>query len=133
MRFKPTTDTAPPASAARFAVQSEVLRLSAQPSGPVLLVQFLLDCGVAALFSSVVPVTCRLASFVAPNAPPMLPLNVALPFTFSASAAAFASTVLANDTTAVVPAAASDSVVRAPPFSVTALLYVCVPAFTTAS
>ena len=28
-----------------------MLRLSAQPSGPVLLVQFLLDCGVAALFA----------------------------------------------------------------------------------
>lgn len=35
----------------RFAVHCEVLRLSAQPSGPVLLVQFLLDCGVAALFA----------------------------------------------------------------------------------
>lgn len=33
-----------------FAVRCEVLRLSAQPSGGVLLVQFLLDCGVAALF-----------------------------------------------------------------------------------
>lgn len=51
MSFKPATDTAPPSSSARFAVQSEVLRLSAQPSGPVLLVQFLLDCGVAALFA----------------------------------------------------------------------------------
>ncbi|MEJ8825634.1 hybrid sensor histidine kinase/response regulator [Variovorax humicola] len=40
---------APPAS--RFAVQCEVLRLSAQPSGPALIVQFLLDCGVAALFA----------------------------------------------------------------------------------
>lgn len=34
-----------------FAIRCEVLRLSAQPSGPVLLVQFLLDCGVAALFA----------------------------------------------------------------------------------
>lgn len=34
----------------RFAVRCEVLRLSAQPSGGVLFVQFLLDCGVAALF-----------------------------------------------------------------------------------
>jgi signal transduction histidine kinase/CheY-like chemotaxis protein len=34
-----------------FAVRCEVLRLSAQPSGPVLFVQFLLDCGVAALFA----------------------------------------------------------------------------------
>ncbi|RYY86858.1 MAG: HAMP domain-containing histidine kinase, partial [Comamonadaceae bacterium] len=51
MSFKPKTDTAPPSSAARFAVQCEVLRLSAQPSGPILLVQFLLDCGVAALFA----------------------------------------------------------------------------------
>lgn len=38
-------------AADRFAVHCEVLRLSAQPSGPVLLVQFLLDCGVAALFA----------------------------------------------------------------------------------
>jgi signal transduction histidine kinase len=35
----------------RFAIRCEVLRLSAQPSGPVLAVQFLLDCGVAALFA----------------------------------------------------------------------------------
>ncbi|VTU32506.1 Sensor protein TorS [Variovorax sp. SRS16] len=35
----------------RFHIQREVLRLSTQPSGPVLLVQFLLDCGVAALFA----------------------------------------------------------------------------------
>ena len=51
MSFKPATVTAVPSSAARFAVQCEVLRLSAQPSGAVLLVQFLLDCGVAALFA----------------------------------------------------------------------------------
>ncbi|RZL89040.1 MAG: hybrid sensor histidine kinase/response regulator [Variovorax sp.] len=51
MSFKPATQTAPASLAARFAVQSEVLRLSAQPSGPVLLVQFMLDCGVAALFA----------------------------------------------------------------------------------
>ncbi|MEJ8857992.1 hybrid sensor histidine kinase/response regulator [Variovorax robiniae] len=42
-------NAAPPAS--RFAVQCEVLRLSAQPTGPALVVQFLLDCGVAALFA----------------------------------------------------------------------------------
>lgn len=42
----------PEATAAdRFAIRCEVLRLSAQPSGPVLLFQFLLDCGVAALFA----------------------------------------------------------------------------------
>ncbi|MBB3180722.1 hybrid sensor histidine kinase/response regulator [Variovorax sp. Sphag1AA] len=35
----------------RFTVRCEVLRLSAQPSGSVLFVQFLLDCGVAALFA----------------------------------------------------------------------------------
>ncbi|MDM0019739.1 ATP-binding response regulator [Variovorax saccharolyticus] len=34
-----------------FAIRCEVLRLSAQPSGPVLLFQFLLDCGVAGLFA----------------------------------------------------------------------------------
>ncbi|MDM0039645.1 hybrid sensor histidine kinase/response regulator [Variovorax sp. J22G21] len=51
MSLKPAADTATAPSAARFAVQCEVLRLSAQPSGPVLLVQFLLDCGVAALFA----------------------------------------------------------------------------------
>ncbi|WP_218509414.1 hybrid sensor histidine kinase/response regulator [Variovorax sp. dw_308] len=42
-------NAAPPAS--RFAVQCEVLRLSAQPTGPALVVQFLLDCGVAMLFA----------------------------------------------------------------------------------
>lgn len=46
------TPAQPEASATdRFAIRCEVLRLSAQPSGPVLLFQFLLDCGVAALFA----------------------------------------------------------------------------------
>lgn len=35
----------------RFAIQCEVLRLSIRPIGPVLLVQYLLNCGVAALFA----------------------------------------------------------------------------------
>ena len=48
----PPAPAHPEASPAdRFAIHCEVLRLSAQPSGPVLLVQFLLDCGVAALFA----------------------------------------------------------------------------------
>ncbi|WP_261803631.1 hybrid sensor histidine kinase/response regulator [Variovorax sp. PAMC26660] len=34
-----------------FAIQCEVLRLSVRPIGPVLLVQYLLNCGVAALFA----------------------------------------------------------------------------------
>jgi signal transduction histidine kinase len=34
-----------------FAIQCEVLRLSIRPIGPVLLVQYLLNCGVAALFA----------------------------------------------------------------------------------
>lgn len=52
MSFKPAAaDSQPLSSAARFAVQREVLRLSAQPSGPLLAVQFALDCGVAALFA----------------------------------------------------------------------------------
>ncbi|MDM0013973.1 hybrid sensor histidine kinase/response regulator [Variovorax sp. J22P168] len=38
-------------AADRFAIRCEVLRLSAQPSGAVLAVQFMLDCGVAALFA----------------------------------------------------------------------------------
>ncbi|MNQ02705.1 Sensor histidine kinase RcsC [compost metagenome] len=46
---------APPADARdgdhRFAIQCEVLRLSIRPLGPVLLVQYLLNCGVAALFA----------------------------------------------------------------------------------
>jgi signal transduction histidine kinase len=44
----------PPQAAApgdRFAIQCEVLRLSVRPIGPVLLVQYLLNCGVAALFA----------------------------------------------------------------------------------
>lgn len=36
---------------AQFAVQCEVLRLSTQPLGPMLAVQYLLNCGVAALFA----------------------------------------------------------------------------------
>lgn len=35
----------------RFEIQCEVLRLSIRPIGPVLLVQYLLNCGVAALFA----------------------------------------------------------------------------------
>ena len=35
----------------RFAIECEVLRLSVRPIGPVLLVQYLLNCGVAALFA----------------------------------------------------------------------------------
>ena len=46
---------APPADARdgdhRFAIQCEVLRLSIRPLGPVLLVQYLLNCGVATLFA----------------------------------------------------------------------------------
>lgn len=51
MSSLPTTAVAEASTADRFAVHCEVLRLSTQPSGPVLLVQFLLDCGVAALFA----------------------------------------------------------------------------------
>ncbi|RZI67603.1 MAG: response regulator [Variovorax sp.] len=40
-----------PPSLARFHVQSEVLRMSTQPLGPVLIVQFLLNGGIAALFA----------------------------------------------------------------------------------
>lgn len=49
----PASPTAPPAAAGsdRFAIQCEVLRLSVRPIGPVLLVQYLLNCGVAALFA----------------------------------------------------------------------------------
>ncbi|MDH6170134.1 signal transduction histidine kinase/CheY-like chemotaxis protein [Variovorax boronicumulans] len=39
------------ANSDRFAIQCEVLRLSIRPIGPVLLVQYLLNCGVAALFA----------------------------------------------------------------------------------
>ncbi|BEP45181.1 ATP-binding protein [Variovorax sp. V15] len=50
------TPASPPAPAAagngdRFAIQCEVLRLSIRPIGPVLLAQYLLNCGVAALFA----------------------------------------------------------------------------------
>jgi len=38
-------------SSDRFAIQCEVLRLSIRPIGPVLLVQYMLNCGVAALFA----------------------------------------------------------------------------------
>ncbi|RZL95114.1 MAG: hybrid sensor histidine kinase/response regulator [Variovorax sp.] len=47
----PPPDSAQHAPSGRFLVQCEVLRLSAQPSGGVLAMQFLLDCGVAALFA----------------------------------------------------------------------------------
>lgn len=45
--------TPAPSTAAsdRFEIQCEVLRLSIRPIGPVLLVQYLLNCGVAALFA----------------------------------------------------------------------------------
>jgi len=49
-----TPTPASPAAAGssdRFAIQCEVLRLSIRPIGPVLLVQYLLNCGVAALFA----------------------------------------------------------------------------------
>ncbi|HEX7863979.1 MAG TPA: histidine kinase dimerization/phospho-acceptor domain-containing protein, partial [Variovorax sp.] len=48
----PASPTAPAdASGDRFAIQCEVLRLSIRPIGPVLLAQYLLNCGVAALFA----------------------------------------------------------------------------------
>jgi signal transduction histidine kinase len=49
----PQQQTPPQAAAPgdRFAIQCEVLRLSVRPIGPVLLVQYLLNCGVAALFA----------------------------------------------------------------------------------
>jgi len=75
--------------AARFAVQCEVLRLSAQPKPPVLLVQFLLDCGVATLFAwqyAVVPaliwitliaITVALRGFFPQHPPdPLTPENL---------------------------------------------------------
>jgi signal transduction histidine kinase/CheY-like chemotaxis protein len=49
MTIQPAKATLSPSG--RFHIKREVLRLSTQPSGPVLLVQFLLDCGVAALFA----------------------------------------------------------------------------------
>jgi len=51
MRSAPASAQPEASAADRFAVRCEVLRLSAQPTGPMLLVQFLLDCGVAALFA----------------------------------------------------------------------------------
>jgi len=51
MSFSPTPALPEATGADRFAIRCEVLRLSTQPSGPVLWVQFLLDCGVAALFA----------------------------------------------------------------------------------
>ncbi|MCR6478639.1 ATP-binding protein [Variovorax sp. ZS18.2.2] len=47
----PSVAPAADASSDRFAIQCEVLRLSIRPIGPVLLVQYLLNCGVAALFA----------------------------------------------------------------------------------
>ncbi|MGJ7554359.1 ATP-binding protein [Variovorax sp. RB3P1] len=43
--------TEPVGGSDRFEIQCEVLRLSIRPIGPVLLVQYLLNCGVAALFA----------------------------------------------------------------------------------
>ncbi|MGJ7572896.1 ATP-binding protein [Variovorax sp. RB2P76] len=43
--------TEPAGGSDRFEIQCEVLRLSIRPIGPVLLVQYLLNCGVAALFA----------------------------------------------------------------------------------
>lgn len=51
MSFKHAPDHPEVSPTDRFAIRCEVLRLSAQPSGPVLVVQFLLDCGVAVLFA----------------------------------------------------------------------------------
>ena len=53
MNPTPAPMVAPPADASsdRFAIQCEVLRLSIRPIGPVLLVQYLLNCGVAALIA----------------------------------------------------------------------------------
>ncbi|MEJ8814983.1 ATP-binding protein [Variovorax ureilyticus] len=50
MSNSPNPTATEPFKADGFAVRCEVLRLSAQPSGSMLLVQFLLDCGVAVLF-----------------------------------------------------------------------------------
>ena len=48
----PAASAAPIAAGSdRFAIECEVLRLSVRPIGPVLLVQYLLNCGVAALFA----------------------------------------------------------------------------------
>jgi signal transduction histidine kinase/CheY-like chemotaxis protein len=52
MNPTPAPPVAPAAAHSdRFAIQCEVLRLSIRPIGPVLLVQYLLNCGVAALFA----------------------------------------------------------------------------------
>ncbi|MGJ7606120.1 ATP-binding protein [Variovorax sp. LT1R20] len=52
MNPTPAPSVAPAAASSdRFAIQCEVLRLSIRPIGPVLLVQYLLNCGVAALFA----------------------------------------------------------------------------------
>ncbi|HYP84184.1 hybrid sensor histidine kinase/response regulator [Variovorax sp.] len=48
---EPFETEAPASQARRAAIQAELLRLSNQPGGPVLAVQFLLDCAVAALFA----------------------------------------------------------------------------------
>lgn len=47
----PTASAEIGAGSDRFEIQCEVLRLSIRPIGPVLLVQYLLNCGVAALFA----------------------------------------------------------------------------------
>jgi signal transduction histidine kinase/CheY-like chemotaxis protein len=47
----PAPTTEPAGGSDRFEIQCEVLRLSIRPIGPVLLVQYLLNCGVAALFA----------------------------------------------------------------------------------
>jgi signal transduction histidine kinase/CheY-like chemotaxis protein len=52
MNPTPAPSVAPAAAHSdRFAIQCEVLRLSIRPIGPVLLVQYLLNCGVATLFA----------------------------------------------------------------------------------
>ena len=43
--------TPAPLAADRFAIACEVLRLSVKPLGPVLIVQYALNCGVAAIFA----------------------------------------------------------------------------------
>ncbi|MGJ7614453.1 MULTISPECIES: ATP-binding protein [unclassified Variovorax] len=47
----PAPSSEPAGGSDRFEIQCEVLRLSIRPIGPVLLVQYLLNCGVAALFA----------------------------------------------------------------------------------
>lgn len=71
MSFSPTPALPEATGADRFAIRCEVLRLSTQPSGPVLWVQFLLDCGVAALFAwqySVAQATAWIALIAATTA-----------------------------------------------------------------